>query len=201
MTSTTRAAILGAALAAFNVAGIDRTTIAQVRAAAGVSNGSFFHFFASKEKLASALFLDALDAYHASMVAEIHPRRDAAEGIALLVQTHIEWVCSQRPQAIFLFEQVRSEWLTSIREEQAARNRSFAEAIDQWRSPHLRAGRLHPLPLTVFVGQLIGPAQVLCRAWLSGRSDEDPRAHARELAECACRALVVPRAISQKEST
>lgn len=199
MTSTTREAILRAALTAFNAVGIDRTTIAQVRSAAGVSNGSFFHFFASKEDLASALFLDALDAYHARMVADIHARLGAAEGIALLVQTHLGWVGSHRPQATFLFEQVRSEWLTSIRDEQDMRNRSFAEAIDHWRMPHIQAGRLRPLSLITFIGQLIGPAQVLCRAWLSGRSNEDPQAHSQELTECACRALVVPFPITKKE--
>ncbi|MGL4559389.1 MAG: TetR/AcrR family transcriptional regulator, partial [Afipia sp.] len=37
--------------------------------------------------------------------------------------------------------------------------------------------------------QIIGPAQFVCRAWLSGRDSSDPRSHADELIACAVRAL------------
>ena len=41
----------------------------------------------------------------------------------------------------------------------------------------------------MFVSQLIGPAQIFCRAFLSGRDRSDPRAEADTLIACAIRAL------------
>jgi len=40
---------------------------------------------------------------------------------------------------------------------------------------------------------VIGPAQVFCRAFLSGREGGDPRQHADQLVACAIRALVADR--------
>ena len=42
----------------------------------------------------------------------------------------------------------------------------------------------------MFASQLIGPAQVFCRAYLSGRDRADPRGEADTLVSCAVRALV-----------
>ena len=45
---------------------------------------------------------------------------------------------------------------------------------------------------TLFFSQIIGPAQIFCRAWLSGRDRNDPRHQADILIACAIRALVAP---------
>ena len=42
----------------------------------------------------------------------------------------------------------------------------------------------------LFFSQIIGPAQIFCRAWLSGRDRTDPRHQADILIACAIRALV-----------
>jgi len=44
----------------------------------------------------------------------------------------------------------------------------------------------------LFFSQIIGPAQIFCRAWLSGRDRADPRQQADILIACAIRALVAP---------
>lgn len=198
MPSDTRQALLDAALEAFDRLGYDRATVAQVREAAGVSNGSFFHFFGSKDALAAALFLQALQDYHAAMAQALTPAPSAADGIAQLVQCHVGWVVTQRRQARFLFEQVRADWLAVLRAEQAASNEAFRAAIDRWRQPLVDAGRLLPLPASVFIAQLIGPAQILCRAWLSGRQATSPAVHTTELVAAACRALLAPASPRQR---
>jgi hypothetical protein len=45
---------------------------------------------------------------------------------------------------------------------------------------------------------LIGPAQIFCRAFLSGRDRADPRAEADTLIACAVRALVPPERIKKQ---
>jgi hypothetical protein len=51
------------------------------------------------------------------------------------------------------------------------------------------------MPSVVFFSQIIGPAQIFCRAWLSGRDRTDPRQQADILIACAIRALVAPGSI------
>jgi len=47
----------------------------------------------------------------------------------------------------------------------------------------------------LFFSQIIGPAQIFCRAWLSGRDRTDPREQSEILIACAIRAVVAPDAI------
>ncbi|MBX9702340.1 MAG: TetR/AcrR family transcriptional regulator [Acetobacteraceae bacterium] len=168
---------------------MEATPIAAICRAAGVSNGSFFHAFANKEALAAALFMDALESYHGAMTDAVADRPGACEGVSGLVRAHLDWVVGERSKARFLFEQSRSEWMGHVRERQAAENAAFGERIDAWRLPLVRAGHLADLPSAIFLAQLIGPAQLVCRAWLAGRSREDPRGAADALAACARRAL------------
>ena len=51
-------------------------------------------------------------------------------------------------------------------------------------------GELLPMTATLFFSQIIGPAQVFCRAWLSGRHRDDPRDQTDTLIACATRAVV-----------
>jgi AcrR family transcriptional regulator len=190
ITGDTRAALLDAALRTFERVGYEKATVASIRALAGVSNGSFFHFFSSKEMLAATLFLDALRSYHASMSASVTPETAAAEGVARLVRGHLNWVMEQRQLARFLFEQSRSEWLEQIRDEQRATNNAFRSAMNRWIEPRVQDGSLHKLPPAVLLSQIIGPAQMFCRAWLSGRESEPPDRYAKSLVACAARAVV-----------
>lgn len=186
---TARDALLAAGLEAFDAQGFDQASVASIRAAAGVSNGSFFHFFGSKDGLAAALFLGALRDYHAAMVRPLAGGPDGREGIAALLHAHLGWVTGSRPQAKFLFEQARAQWLALVREEQAVLNTALVRTVEGWTTPLMAAGDLHPMPTDMFIAQIIGPAQVHCRAWLSGRSPHSPLDQAPLLIDCATRAL------------
>lgn len=185
-----RDAILRSGFDIFESQGFEAATVASICRAAGVSNGSFFHAFASKERLAAELFLGALTAYHDAMLAALADGPGASEGVAGLVGAHLDWVVASRREARFIFEQSRSEWMVHVRDAQREENARFGQAISAWRAPLASSGALRDLPASMFVAQLIGPAQIFCRAWLSGRSSDDPRAHASELIDCARRALV-----------
>ena len=58
--------------------------------------------------------------------------------------------------------------------------------------PLIVRGELYPMSTVLFFSQIIGPAQVFCRAWLSGRHQTDPRGQADTLIACAVRALATP---------
>lgn len=104
---------------------------------------------------------------------------------------------TSRREARYLFEISRGEWGEDVREAQRAQNARFAEGIERWRAPLVAGGELLPMTPLMFVSQLIGPVQIFCRAYLSGRDRADPRAEAETLVACAIRALVPPERINQ----
>lgn len=189
--SASRQSLLVAALSAFNQIGYEATTVAAICQSSGVSNGSFFHYFGSKEGLAGTLFLDALSAYHTELVAELADSPNAPDGIYRLIAAHVRWVASHREQAHFMFAQTRSEWLRPIHAQQQSENARFALAVEAWRRPLIEKGMLEDSPALAFFSQVIGPAQLLCRAWLASPDSSDLNQHLEFLTRCAIRALVI----------
>ncbi|SRR6185312_1248491 len=198
MPAQLREDLLAAGLEVFERDGFDGATVAAIRARARASNGSFFHFFASKKELAATLFLETLQRYHAAILAEVMPGLSAREGIGRLIRAHLDWVVEHRREARYLFEISRGDWTEELRDKQRALNARFAEGIERWRAPLVASGELLPLPQAVFASQIIGPAQIFCRAFLSGRDRSDPRPQADQLVACAIRALVSDKSIGDE---
>lgn len=190
--TTVRDDLLAAGLAVFDRDGFEGATVAAIRSRAKASNGSFFHFFGSKKELACTLFLEIIGRYHAAVLAALDEPCGAREGVARLIRAHLDWVVNSRREARYLFEISRSEWSEEIRGAQRVQNSRLADAVERWRAPLIARGELLPMPATVFFSQLIGPAQIFCRAWLSGRDCADPREQADILIACAVRAVVAP---------
>ncbi|WOH84903.1 TetR/AcrR family transcriptional regulator [Bradyrhizobium sp. BEA-2-5] len=188
--STAREDLLAAGLAVFDRDGFEGATVAEIRSRARASNGSFFHFFTSKKELAGTLFLEILQAYHAAIISSVDASCGAGEGVARLIRAHLDWVVTSRREARYLFEISRSEWGEDVRDVQRAQNARLAEGIERWRAPLVAGGELLPMTPVMFVSQLIGPAQIFCRAFLSGRHTGDPREQIETLIACAIRAVV-----------
>jgi AcrR family transcriptional regulator len=193
--TTAREDLLAAGLAVFDREGFEGATVAAIRTRARASNGSFFHFFGSKKELAGTLFLEILARYHAAVIAGLDESCSAQDGVARLIRAHLDWVVTSRREARYLFEISRSEWSEEVRGAQRAQNTRLTEAVQRWRAPLVERGELLPMSPTVFFSQIIGPAQIFCRAFLSGRDRADPREQADLLIACAIRAVVAPDAI------
>lgn len=189
MAAQLRDDLLTAGLAVFDRDGFEGATVAAIRARARASNGSFFHFFGSKKELASTLFLEILQRYHAAVLTALDPSTSARDGIGRLIRAHLNWVVSNRREARYLFEISRSEWSEPMRDAQRAQNARLADGIERWRAPLVARGELLPMTPVLFLSQIIGPAQIFCRAYLSGRDRTDPRLQADTLIACAVRAL------------
>jgi len=201
MAASVRDDLLAAGLAVFDRVGFEAATVAAIRTRARASNGSFFHAFGSKKELAGALFLDVLQRYHAALLAGLDPALGAEQGIDRLIRAHLDWVVNSRREARYLFEISRSEWTEEIRGAQRAQNSRLADAVERWRAPLVARGELLPMTSSVFFSQIIGPAQIFCRAWLSGRDRADPGEQADILIACAIRAVVAPDAIHKPGET
>ncbi len=195
MATTAREDLLAAGLAVFDRDGFEGATVAAIRTRARASNGSFFHFFGSKKELAGTLFLEILQRYHGAVLAAIGENLGAREGVARLIRAHLDWVVNNRREARYLFEISRSEWSEEIRVAQRAQNSRLADGVERWRAPLIARGELLPMSPVLFFSQIIGPAQIFCRAYLAGRDRADPRDQIETLIACAIRAVVAPDAL------
>src|ERR1700691_3079919 len=171
--------LLAAGLAVFDRDGFEGATVAAIRTRARASNGSFFHCFGSKKELAGTLFLEVLQVYHAAILAAIDPALGAQDGIGCLIHAHLDWVVNNRREARYLFEISRSEWTAEVRDAQCTHNARLRYGIEAWRAPLIARGELWPMSATLLISQIIGPAQIFCRAWLSGRDHSEDRKSTR----------------------
>jgi hypothetical protein len=129
------------------------------------------------------------------------PPCSAQEGIGRLIRAHLDWVANNRREARYLFEISRGEWTEKRSGTRQTQNSRLAEGVERWRAPLIARGELLPMTSTLFFSQIVGPAQIFCRAWLSGRDRSDPRLQADILIACAIRALVAPEVIQQTGGT
>jgi AcrR family transcriptional regulator len=179
-TVSVRERLLEAATELFADEGYDAVGVEKLRARAGVSNGSFFHLFAAKEDLAAELLVNCVIEYQAAIVRALAQCDDAGNGVAAIVRTHIRW------------DDARAAWFAKAAERLRTHNATFAAAVEGWRAPLLARGSLRDVSIEVFLATLIGPANLICRSWITGRklSAAAPTRHENELVALAQQALV-----------
>src|SRR3954452_18574586 len=121
-----RERILQAARRRFAADGVYAATLDDVRRDARVSVGAVYHHFPDKQRLAEAVWLDALERYQAAFLAVLG--EDARETIVAGVHQHLRWVAAHRDDAALLF----SARPAAAREH----NRPFFGAVRAWWERH-----------------------------------------------------------------
>jgi AcrR family transcriptional regulator len=189
---TVRERLLKAATDLFADEGYDAVGVEKLRARAGVSNGSFFHLFAAKEDLAAELLVNCVIDYQAAIIGALARCDDATTGVAAIVRTHIRWVMDNQSKARFMLDDARAAWFAKAAERLRTHNATFGAAIERWRTPLRANGSLRDVSIDVFLATVIGPANLICRSWITGRrlSAAAPTRHENELVALAQQALV-----------
>lgn len=188
--ASTRHRIIAATRSAFLEFGFEGATMQEIRARADVSNGSLFHFFPTKEDAAAIVFAEAIHSYQAGFFTLFANLECAAEkALRAAVRWHLSWVATNRDLARFLFEHGRPGWAPAHTAEIRDANAQLRRVIGTWLKHQLNEGQLKPTSPEMLMALLIGPAQVLCRAWLSRRSETAPTHYERALADAAWSAL------------
>jgi len=187
---SSRQRILETALKLFNQEGYSQVSINKIRAVAQVSNGSFFHAFKTKEELASEIYLDSLSSYHQGILQAIEHSPGPENGIGLVLSAHFSWVEDERSRAQFLFNHSQSAWMNKIKSEQEEENQLFFATFSQWLEGLINQSKVKDLPVEIFIAQLIGPSQILCRAWLSGKAIANPSIYKDRMINLAIEALL-----------
>jgi len=181
--------ILDAALACFLEHGVDGVTIADIRARAGATTGSVYHFFASKDAIVGALYLELLREYHEELGERLRRNASARALVRSFVLQYLGWVERRPDAARFLVEWRRANALATVEAEIKAvtleRMRGIAALVRPW----IDAGEIRRVPSDVYLPILIGPAEIYARTWLAGGARTSIRRARALLADAAWDAL------------
>ncbi|TMR41955.1 TetR/AcrR family transcriptional regulator [Actinomadura geliboluensis] len=184
MSEAGRDRILRAALEAFGRDGVAGTTLSALRAASGVSVGSFYHHFSGKEQVAEALFVECVSLYQDAFLAELKAHASARGAVTGVVAFHVRWCREHAARARFMFTE-----RPAASDALAERNRAFYREVRAWWRVQARHGALIDVDtMTAFVLWL-GPAQELCRFWLNGQGAEPDGGQVEVLSEAAWRSV------------
>lgn len=184
-----RQSILGAALACFTEAGIEATTIEQIRERAGCSIGSLYHHFRSKEGVASRLFVDGIADLNAGLIARLESCVTAEEGVRACVEHYAEWVDAHPELARFLLHSRDINFSPDAKVELKSMYHNHFGAVFSWFAPFVLRAEMKQLPPETYIPIISGPIEDYARLWLSGRAKSTPSAVADVFADAAWAAV------------
>lgn len=188
----TRRRALAAALDLFDAQGVDATTIEQVRDAAGISIGSLYHHFGSREGLVAALYDDLLARYRAVIAADF-ARHDAVRALLdSYVTMHIAW-SMQNPAAERFLSEYRHHRAVSADDEKINRGTAdFIRPLLDRLKPAVTAGILKPLPAELILSMVMGPVHSWLRLQRAGSTKLKWAPAAKLLADLIWDSIAVP---------
>lgn len=186
---TVRSRLLAAAAELFAEQGAAAVSMDAVRQRAGVSNGSLYHHFPTRQRLAGELYAEVLADYHRTLLARLQRARSAEAGVKALVGAHIDWVLAAPAKARLLHQLRRSD---APPVDDGARSAANAEAfavLGRWIDERVAQGELRPLPMRVWHALVFAPVLSLTPHWLAAEPPSVPPAVRHALAEGAWRAV------------
>lgn len=163
-----RTRIIDGALRRFSQDGVSATTLASLREESGVSVGSFYHHFASKEHVYGVLYAEILVAYQAAFLAELTSHDDARAGIEAIPAFHMRWSGESPERSRILVSERPPRKNEPGGAEVAEARRAFFRQVSDWWRPHMKNGELSPVHPTMCYVLWLGPTQEMCRLWFAG---------------------------------
>jgi AcrR family transcriptional regulator len=162
-----RQAILDAALECFLAETVSATTIDAIRARSGASVGSIYHFFGSKDGLASQLYVELLADHHAAYLDALRTSRSAKAGVTGAVHAHLRWVAGHRDRARYVFNWRELEVIDRRQPVLTRLNEELYRVASEWLAGHVRAGRIRSLSPRLFQALWMGPTLEYARLWMA----------------------------------
>lgn len=193
MSADARQRVLAIARDLLEADALAATSIELLRERAGVSNGSFFHHFPSRDALIGELYLEALRGYHHEIEAELVDDPPARSGIDAAIRAHLSWVTVQ--DALGRLLEGPTPLHPDLQRRRDDENDRFASVLDRWRRSLIDRHEIVDVDNDVFIAVVVGPARIVGRNWLHRRRPTTPTDHADQLIELATRSLLTdPRA-------
>jgi AcrR family transcriptional regulator len=153
-----REAILEAALRLIARTGLHNTPMSAIAREAGVAAGTPYLYFASKEELINALYLEVAEGRDREVLTAVDVALPAREQLWRSWQRFASWHLEHRDASNFIHQCESSAILTG---ETRARYLALREHGLESFSAGVRAGQLRDLPIEVFYSLFAGPVFVL----------------------------------------
>ncbi len=166
-TTSRKRSILDAALVCFCDQGVEGTTIQDIQARADCSVGSLYHHFGSKEGIAEALWLDAIEQFNAAMLRNLEKSRNGKDAVRGVVIAYCRWTTRHAALARFLHSR-DIEFSEKAKERQRALRDGYIRRVYEIFTPFVRAREVAELPLHAYVPLISGPIEAYVRRWLAG---------------------------------
>lgn len=181
----TREKVLEAATQLVLEAGHEALSMKELVAISGVSNGSIFHHFGSRDGVLEEIFKRERREYLAFVSqGTLDYNGDPCEALGEGARASLMYQARDPQRYYRLNAQFsNSEWL---REKQQMWNDLAADIerpVIEWAMPHLAAGRLPMLPPALIQSLLLGPPELVCNQWRNGRIGGKLEDHADFVAE------------------
>jgi AcrR family transcriptional regulator len=145
-------AILSAALTLFVQYGFHGTPTSRIASEAGVSNGTLFHYFKTKDDLVVALYSRVKERLNAHLAAHIKSGDDIQAKFKALFVFSVHWSMEHKEEFYFIQQFHFSPHLALISKEEVQKQTQLHSGLLQ---SAVKAGILKPLPVEL-IGTLIG---------------------------------------------
>lgn len=186
MTNPTRQRVLAAAIRLLDGRSDTQVSIADLVSASGVSNGSIYHHFGSKEGVLEALLLNSATTLNDALLEVLRLNsEDAEECVLRTVETYLRWTEENRTEASLLNRYGRHARNGSDGDQFKQRNLIYETRTAEWLATQKRAGKLSALETKVAHAIVFAPAREVCRVWLEHPEFPSPTSFSKALGTAA----------------
>jgi AcrR family transcriptional regulator len=187
MAADTRTAVLTAAARLFDERGFAAVPIGEITAASGVSNGSIYHHFGSKEGVLAEVVAGALEGYQQGLVAVLAEHDgDGPGGVRAAVAHELRWFVEHPREARLVLAHRDAVAATG---RLRASNRAVLKAVGAWARDAIGPD----LDLDLFHAVVLSPARAIGALWATKRIKNDPTTYATALGDAAWAGLKATR--------
>lgn len=185
-----RERIMTAALRLFVEPGYFNTTVPDLAAAAGVSVGTIYHYFKSKEDLAAALFVLHIERYRERMLSALQGQPALEPRIKTTVRETLTFIEREPEVARFLFFARHDEFIRMDNPHLGPVDRDeLNKYMHRFLRQGMRDGLLRKIPMQAAIATLMGIPFRYGQLWLEGAYKARPAQMGETLAQCAWDAL------------
>ncbi|HFB54865.1 MAG TPA: TetR/AcrR family transcriptional regulator [Hellea balneolensis] len=182
-TEITKKKIIDAAFVLFTNHGRHNVSMKDISQKSGVSNGSIFHHFNSKDQIVIEVYVRERRSYWNTVFNAMEAWEGTpsdALGEATRASLHYQEKFPKRHK--FMIECGADSRLAELTDPVQKLNAVFFARFYQWANPHFEAGTLAILQPELYSAIIFGPAQWVGRAWATDQANKKPSAYADSLA-------------------
>jgi AcrR family transcriptional regulator len=178
----TRDRIIASARELFFSKGLDDTSIADICRHSGVSNGSLFHHFPTKEAIALEIFLAARRHYWEHVLAAMEAESNVPDAAEASVRAAFDFQKRFSDEYYFMLDTAGTSGVLKQTTALKDLNAAFVERAMRWAAPYMMKGELPALSIHTFGALIFGLAQWVAREQRGGLSIPDSSVVTEELA-------------------